>query len=162
MKIFLPFVLSIFMLNVLGCHKTDVINPNIPTKTELATSSAWTYADGGVDANRDGVVDAGGSFSALLPTLVPSCRTDNQLSFKKDNTGIVDEGTTKCNTTDAQTTTFNWSFADNEANLQISNNVFALLNGKSKIYALTATQFSLTRDTVLGGTTYPILVILKH
>jgi len=40
--------------------------------------------------------------------------------------------------------------------------VFALLNGKSKVYALTATQFSLTRDTVLGGATYPILVILKH
>lgn len=161
MKIFLSSLGSILLLNVLGCHKEpDAVAQ--PTKTDLVSASAWTYQDGGIDANRDGAVDAGSSFSVLLPTLVPACRTDNALTFKKDNTGTVDEGASKCNTADAQTTTFNWSFADNETAVNVSNNVFALMNGKSKIFALTATSFSLTRDTVISGTTFPILVILKH
>lgn len=163
MKIFsLAPVLSALLLTVESCSKSADPEPQAPAKTDLISASAWTYQDAGIDANRDGAVDAGSSFSVLLPTLVPTCRTDNAITFKKDNTGTVDEGAAKCNTADAQSTVFNWSFADNEASLNVSNNVFALLNGKSKVYALTSTSFSLTRDTVLGGTTYPILVILKH
>lgn len=150
------------LLLIASCGKDSDPQPAAQTKTDLIAASAWTYQDGGIDINRDGAVDANGSFSTFAPTLVPPCRTDNSIAFKKDNTGTVDEGATKCNTTDAQTSTFNWSFADNETNLNVSNNVFALLNGKSKIVALTATSFSLTRDTVLGGTTYPVVVILKH
>ncbi len=162
MKIFPCTIGLLFvLLNVIGCHKEPDTTTTV-TKTGLISASAWTYQDAGIDANRDGAVDANSSFSVLLPSLVPSCRTDNSILFKKDNTGTVDEGSSKCNAGDMQTTTFNWSFADNETNLNVSNNVFALLNGKSKVYALTATSFSLTRDTVLGGTTYPILVILKH
>lgn len=149
-------------LAVTSCNKKSDPEPTAATKADMMASSSWTYQDGGIDQNRDGAVDANSSFSVLLPTLVPSCRTDNTLSFKKDNTGTVDEGATKCNAADAQTTSFNWSFADNETAINISNNVFALMNGKSKIYTLTSTSFSLTRDTVLGGTTYPIIVILKH
>ena len=160
MKIFFASFL-LFGTLFLGCKKSADPAPAV-TKTDNISASSWTYQDGGIDANRDGVVDAGGSFAALSPALVPACRTDNAITFKKDNTGTVDEGTTKCNTTDAQSTTFNWNFSDNETNLNVSNNVFALLNGKSKIYSLTATSFSLTRDTVLAGTTYPIIVILKH
>lgn len=162
MKIFSAAVCFSAMLTVWSCSKKSDPQPTQPTKTDLISASAWAYQDGGIDANRDGAVDAGSSFSVLLPSLVPPCRTDNTITFKKDNTGTVDEGATKCNSTDAQTTTFNWSFADNETNINVSNNVFALFNGKSKIYALSATQLSLTRDTVLGGTTYPILVVLKH
>lgn len=132
------------------------------TKTDLISASAWSYQDAGVDNNRDGVVDAGGSLALLFPSLVPPCRTDNAITFKKDNTGLVDEGATKCNTADASQTAFNWSFADSEVNLTISNNSFALLNGKSKILSLTATNFTLTRDTVIGTLTIPLVVILKH
>lgn len=161
MKLFLPCLASLLLLALAGCED-DVESPPPPTNTDLISASAWTYQDGGIDANRDGAVDANSSFAVLLPSLVPPCRTDNLLTFKKDNTGTVDESGTKCNAADAQTTAFNWSFADNENNLVVSGNVFALLNGKSRVYSLTTTSFSLTRDTVLGGTTYPILVILKH
>lgn len=150
------------LLLIASCGKDSDPQPPAQTKTDLISASAWTYQDGGIDADRNGAVDAGYSFSTFAPTLVPSCRTDNSIAFKKDNTGTVDEGATKCNTADAQTSGFNWSFADNETNLNVSNNVFALLNGKSKVVALTATSFSLTRDTVLGGATYPVVVILKH
>lgn len=163
MKIFSSLLcLPVLSVLLLCCQKKSDPEPQAPTKTDLITASAWIYQDGGIDNNRDGVVDAGASFSALLPSLVPACRTDNAITFKKDNTGIVDEGTTKCTSADPSQTSFNWSFADNETAVNVSNNVFALFNGKSKIFALSETSFSLTRDTVLGGTTYPILVIMKH
>lgn len=149
-------------VSLVACSKKSDLEPVQPTKTDNISASAWTYQEAGLDANRDGMVDAGGSLTTLLPTLVPTCRTDNFITFKKDNTGLVDEGATKCNMADASQTSFNWNFADNEANLVVSNNVFGLLNGKSKIVALTTTSFTLTRDTVLGGTTYPIVVLLKH
>lgn len=163
MKNFSFAVLLTGLLAFVSCQKKQTPDPvPAPTKTDLISASAWTYQDGGIDQNRDGTVDAGYSFSTVAPALVPACRTDNSIAFKKDNTGTVDEGATKCNNTDPQTSNFNWNFADNEVNLNISNNVFTLMNGKSKIYALTATQFTLTRDTSLSGTTYPIIVILKH
>src|SRR5437763_5630402 len=116
MKIFSSaFLLLVFALTFASCSKKSTPDPaSAPTKTDLISASAWSYQDAGIDANRDGAVDAGGSFSVLIPTLVPPCRTDNSISFKKDNTGLVDEGATKCNTTDAQSSVFNWSFADNE------------------------------------------------
>lgn len=160
--IYLLAFVTVLSVSSFRCSKDPEPTPPGPTKTDLISSSSWTYQDGGIDQNRDGAIDANSSFSVLLPTLVPSCRTDNTLIFKKDNTGTVDEGASKCNAADAQTSNFNWSFADNESAINVSNNIFALMNGKSKIYALTSTSLSLTRDTVLSGTTYPILVILKH
>lgn len=163
MKIFSSlFCLVVLSVSLLCCKKNSDSQTATPTKTDLISASAWTYQDGGIDNNRDGVVDAGSSFSVLLPSLVPACRTDNLLTFKKDNTGLVDEGSTKCTSTDPSQTSFNWNFVDNEASLTVSNNVFSLFNGKSKIVALSETSLSLTRDTVLSGTTFPILVILKH
>jgi hypothetical protein len=95
--------------------------------------------------------------------MIPTCLTDNKITFSRNNTGITDEGASKCNTSDQQTTNFNWSFADNEANLNISNNVFALLNGKSKIVSLTATNFTLSRDTTVPIFNNVALVVsLKH
>lgn len=147
---------------VSSCSKKSDPEPAQSSKTDQISSSAWMYQDAGIDNNRDGAIDAGGSFSVILPSLVPTCRTDNAITFKKDNSGIVDEGTTKCNTADPTQTAFNWSFADNETAVTVNNNAFALLNGKSKIVTLNTTNLTLTRDTVIAGSTIVALVILKH
>jgi hypothetical protein len=162
MKIFSSFLLLIVMSTAFLSCKKDSSTTEQPTKAQLISASGWTYQDGGIDGNGDGAVDAGASFSVLFPTLVPVCRTDNVFTFKADNTGTVDEGATKCNAADPQTTSFNWSFTDNESAINISNNVFAIFNGKSNIRALTDTKLSLTRDTTVAGTTYTLLVVLKH
>lgn len=162
MKIFSSFLLLVLISTPFFSCKKDSSTTEQQTNTQLISASGWTYQDSGIDGNGDGAVDAGASFSVLLPSLVPTCRTDNVFTFKADNTGVVDEGATKCNTTDPQTAPFNWSFADNETAINISNNVFAIFNGKSKIKVLTDAKLSLTRDTTLGSTTYTLLVVLKH
>jgi hypothetical protein len=157
MKIFLPSLLSVMMLNVLGCHKTDVIDPNIPTKTDLVSASAWKLDAVGLDQDKNGTIDVS------LMSLVSSCQADNTILFKKDNTGITDEGASKCNTTDPQTTSLNWSFADAEANINVSNSILTPLNGKSKILDLNALSLALSRDTTIPGLGNAALVVkLKH
>jgi len=159
MKIFSSVFCFIFTLLFISCQKKSDPAPQ-PTKTDHIAASAWTYENAGIDNDKNGTIDL--PLSTLAPGLIQTCRIDNLLTFKKDNSGSADEGATKCSTTDAQTSSFNWSFADNEANLNISNNVFALLNGKSKIVALTETSFILSRDTVILSTNVALVVTLKH
>lgn len=157
MKIFSPLPIAILMLNVMGCHKTDVINPNIPTKTDLVSASAWKVNDVGLDQDKNGTIDL-----SLLGQLL-ACQADNTILFKKDNTGVTDEGTTRCNTTDPQTTNFNWSFADAEANINVSNSILTPINGKSKVLELSATALTLSKDTTITGLGNTTLVVkLKH
>lgn len=159
MKIFSSFVCFLFLCAAFSCNKTSDPIPTA-TKTDNISASSWTYENAGIDNDRNGTIDV--PLSSIAPSLVQSCKIDNMLTFKKDNTGTVDEGATRCNVTDPQTSAFNWNFADNETNLVVSNNIFALLNGKSKILALTSTNFSLTRDTVIAATSVALVVNLKH
>jgi len=151
---------GVFSICLLSCNKKS--DPqNQPTKTDHISASPWMYENAGIDNDKNGTIDL--SLSTIAPTLLPTCLTDNKISFSRNNSGTTDEGASKCNTADPQTTNFNWSFADNEANLTISNNVFALLNGKSKIVSLTATNFTLSKDTTIAPLGNVALVVsLKH
>ena len=155
MKIFLSVLLISFVLLV-ACKKESDPEPAAPTKTELMTASVWKVEDAGFDQDKNGSIE----FSALA--LLPGCVIDNTISFKTNNTGLTDEGGTKCNIPDLQTTPFNWSFADNETNINISNSVLGQMNGKSKVVVLTATNMTLAKDTTVLGTAGWAVVKLKH
>lgn len=160
MKIFCSLaVCGTFLL--IACNKKSDPPVNQPSKTDHISASAWTYENAGIDNDKNGTIDL--PLSAIAPTFIPACLIDNKISFNRNNSGSVDEGPSKCNATDPQTSNFSWNFADNEANLNISNNVFALLNGKSKIVSLTATNFTLSKDTTIAPLGNVALVVaLKH
>jgi hypothetical protein len=161
MKIFSSFIgILLFSQVFTSCQKKSDPDPVQATKTDLISKSSWKYDNAGVDFNKDGTIDQ--PLSALAPGAVATCQTDNILTFKSNNEGTVDEGATKCNAADATTTNFNWNFADNETNLNISNNVFSIMNGKSKIVTLTETAFSLSRDTTVVGSNVALVVTFKH
>lgn len=159
MKIF-PSILCItfFGLLLISCSKkSGPQQPDPPTKTELITTSAWKLEDAGFDQDKNGTIEIS-AMGALW-----SCQIDNTLSFKTNNSGITDEGATKCNPTDPQTTNFNWSFADAEANINVSGSVLAQINGKSKVVTLTTTNLTLARDTTITGLGSGWVVVkLKH
>jgi hypothetical protein len=158
MKIFSSLLLLTLSCSLFSaCTKNDG-DSNAETKTDLLTSGGWVHESSGVDTDKNGTIDF--PFAA---TTVPVCRTDNKLTFRRDNTAINDEGATKCNNADQQETTFNWNFSDNETVLNISGNVFTQLNGRLVIRSLTKTNMSLSRDTTivpLGNVA--IVVNLKH
>lgn len=159
MKIFSPFsLLAILVLTAIGCKKKDDPAPvAAQTKTELLTASSWKVDAAGLDQDRNGTIDLS------LMTAIPVCTTDNTILFKTNNTGVTDEGAAKCNATDAQTSNFNWAFADAETNITVSNSTLTPINGKSKVLVLSATALTLSKDTTLAPFGNVALVVnLKH
>jgi hypothetical protein len=157
MKIFSLLTCLLIANTFESCSKKEGSATTQPTKTDNISTGTWKYDSGGIDQDRNGTIDI-----PLPSSILEPCKIDNTLKFDKGGTGVTNEGASKCLSTDPQTTTFNWNFADAEANLVISGNVYALLNSKFKIVTLNSTTFSLSRDTVLSGQTLPLLVNLKH
>lgn len=162
MKIFSSLLL-LTALSVLNwnCQKETTTPDPAKTNTEHITASPWTHEDSGIDTDKNGTIDIQLS---LFGITLPACRLDNMLTFKTGGTATADEGPTKCNTADPQSTNFNWSFADAEKSLVISGNVFTELNGKFAIRELTATNLTLSKDTTLPApfNNAAIVVKLKH
>ena len=117
------------------------------------------HESSGVDVDKNGSIDL-----PLVTLGVPQCQLDNTLLFKTDNTAVADEGATKCNAAAPQTNNFNWSFADNESSIVISNNVFPALNGKFTVGELTSTKLTIKKDTSMPAPigNVSIIVNLKH
>src|SRR5690242_8249344 len=73
------------------------------SKTTLATQSSWKIQSLGMDLNKDGTVDLDAT------SQLPGCQLDNVYTLKSDGTGTADEGATKCNSTDPQSSAISWS-----------------------------------------------------
>jgi hypothetical protein len=153
----MKYLLSLICLCFLvSCDKDD--NNNQANKKDLLTASVWVYDNGGLDANKDGTAEL--PFSMLG---IQTCMLDNKGTFKTDNTGINDEGPTKCDPMLPQQTTFNWAFANNEANLNITGGGLFSLGGQFKILTLTSTQLGLSKDTTITGFgSVALVAYLKH
>lgn len=138
-----------------SCTKKSDPAPNQPAKIDHLTSTVWKVEDVGLDQNKDGVLEQ--SILGFYP-----CLKDNTITFKKDNTGTTDDGLDKCNASTPQTSVINWSFADAESNLVVTNSSFAEINGKSKIVEVSSTSLILNKDTVFMGSQTFFSVRLKH
>ena len=149
------FILSLCVL-VVACDKDE---DNAPTKTELLTSSSWKYDNAGVDIDNNGTIELPFGTGTL-----PDCLIDNIGTFNSNGTGITDEGPTKCVPTAPQTTTFNWSFQNNETMMNITGSGFAGLSGQFKVLDLTNARLSLSKDTMMAGfpTSVGLILNLKH
>ena len=153
------FILAIFTFVFVGCDKDDSSSPGTttPSNTTILTQQSWTFNNAGLDPNKDGTIDTD------VSSQVPACLKDNSVTFASNGNGTVDEGGTKCNTTDPQTVPFTWSFASNETMININGNAIAGKGGQYKVVALSSTQLSLSKDTtvaIIGATTF--VVNLKH
>jgi hypothetical protein len=141
---------------VVACDKNE---SNDPSKTDLLISGAWKFNDAGLDIDNNGAIDI-----AFGAGTLPSCVVDNQGTFNANGTGVNDEGATKCNITDPQTTTFNWSFQSNETMLTISGASVFGITGQFKVLELTSAKLSLSKDTSVAA--FPgsigLIVNLKH
>lgn len=110
-KILLFTVLSIALVSISACSKSDdnttapPTNNDPPTKTELLTrSGGWKMS---------GLLLNGATFFDVFP----ACTKDDLIKFTADFNVLTDEGATKCASTDPQTYTEKWSFADNETKI---------------------------------------------
>lgn len=146
--------LTIFLsfLFITSCGKDD--NPVVvKTKTQLISQSTCKFKS----ATANGV-----DVSNQSPPFDP-CRKDNILTFTAALTGTIDEGPSKCNPADLQTTSFTWNFASNETILHISTALFTGGSNDFTLVSLTETELVVSQGyTPPVGPSILMVITFQH
>lgn len=151
MKKQLSFLLVLIASNFFifsSCNKDDVPTPTPKTKTQLLTQGTWKYKSATV----------GG-----VPYTIQACIQDNIYTYMVAGTGTIDEGATKCNAGDPQTTSFTWNFQASETILYISTILFPGGSNTFTLVSLTETEAVISQGiTIGGGPTQNVVVTFQH
>lgn len=110
-----PSMTKWLLLNALAlalgaCTKADPI----PSKTDLLTAKSWRLS-GHTSTDFVGGRPVVTDYYALLPL----CRKDDFLTFRRDKTILFDEGATKCNPSFSQTSSGQWDWSNFETELNL-------------------------------------------
>jgi len=119
------------------------------TNTDFLTQASWKFDNAKVNG-----VD--------VSSLLKACETDNILTFSSNGSGTLDEGATKCNSSDPQSNPFTWNFTTNETVLHVSAVLFTGGSSDFTIVTLNDTQLVLSQDITVSGTTQNAVVSFKH
>lgn len=120
------FILVLFVVSSCGKEDDPIV---VKTKTELLAQGSWKFKSasaGGTDVSNQTPFDA--------------CRKDNILTFTAAGAGTIDEGPSKCNVGDLQTTSITWNFAANETTLHVSNPLFANTGNDFTLVSISETE----------------------
>jgi len=157
------YVIAFLLTGVVlySCQKDDDKKDNNSNqeKIQLITSATWKY-DTAVIADN-----SGNPLTALPPGIIQTCDKDNTITFKSDSTGTLNEGTTKCNSADPQTTSFKWWFKDNGSTLYTPDDIFgsSSFTGDFKILELSTTKLRVSKEvTIAPYPTTNVVLYLKH
>jgi hypothetical protein len=141
------FTLGLLIISIASCKKDSGASK---TKTEYLTQKAWKIES--VSISISGA-------SQNIP--IDACQLDDSDLFAAAGTGTYDNGATKCNVADAQTSTFTWSFKENETIISLSGpNVD--LSGDSKISLLNDNTLEVYQDSTSNGFTTRYTGRFKH
>ncbi|MGH2553590.1 MAG: lipocalin family protein, partial [Chitinophagaceae bacterium] len=155
-SIFMKKLLAIFLVIIAAnffiyssCNKSD--NPPAPkTKTQLLTQSPWKFKSATANGS-----DASGYLQA--------CQRGNIYTFAAAGTGTADEGPTKCNAGDPQSTSLTWNFANNETVLHISTSLFTNTSNDFTLISLTETELIVsTFYTPPVGPSIVVTITFQH
>jgi hypothetical protein len=93
-----------------SCKKEEPIKP----KTELLCSSPWKIYEQTINP---GIKIVGGATITDVFAQLDPCDKDDLVLYKSNGTATLDEGPTKCDPLDLQTSTFTWTFNLDETKL---------------------------------------------
>ena len=139
------FIVLAFIVFVTGCGK-DNTPPVVKTKTQLLTQSTWKYKS----ATANG---------ADASAFIQACQKDNIYTFVSTGTGSADEGPTKCNAMDPQTTAFTWSFQSNETLLFISTPLFTGGSTTFNLVSISETELVVSQSININPAFTPLIVV---
>ena len=145
-----------------ACSKDSSENKE-KTNTDKLTLAAWKYDKAMLDINKDGTGDI-----PIPDSELEACERDNLITFKADNTGTIDEGPSKCSSTDPQSLGFTWTFKNNETILNFPTAIVAGVDGDVTIVSLSETSMVLKGEIdgippIISPTgTANIILTLKH
>lgn len=100
--------------SVSACKKDS--QPAAPkTKADLLVNKPWRASGATVSTTVNGKPQPQDVFAKL-----PACFKDHFSTYKADKSFVDDEGTTKCSTTDPQTTAGTWDFGSDQTKLYLT------------------------------------------
>jgi len=136
-----------------SCSKNNS-NSNYNAQVTLLTKSTWKFDTAGVDLDKNGVIDQ--EDNSLEP-----CFKDNTYVFNKDSTVVMDEGATKCDVSDPQTSSYSWTLTNGNPAV-LKSDVDPILAEGLKVFALTDTKLTVYKDTSFMGVSFWYVLSLKH
>lgn len=120
-------LLGLAIIGSMASCKKDDGGDSSPSKTDIITSGEWQFT--AVTMNPGYVNPLTGDTITDFFAYMDACDKDNTIDFKRNGTVIEDEGATKCDDNDPQSTTDNWKFLNSATQLQIySDTDTTLLN----------------------------------
>jgi hypothetical protein len=144
------FLIFSFTLILVSCSKDKDKNAD---KTKSLTSGNWKItamtSTPAMDWDGDGddETDMMGAFE--------TCELDDYVTFKADGTGDSNQGASKCDPSDPQSSPFEWSFEDNESKLIIDGEEYVIVE-------LTGTVFKAKQTYNYGPVTITTEVTFSH
>ena len=87
------------------------------TKSELLTTGSWHVSAYTVDPAID--FDGDGTDETNVYAVMDQCIKDDHTTFFTDGTAELDEGATRCNSSDPQTMQLSWSIDKDETQLEV-------------------------------------------
>ena len=142
-----PVITIFFIFCFAACSKDPV---HVKTNTELVSQSTWKF-----DNAKVGGTD--------VSAFVQACQKDNIITFVSTGSGTLDEGASKCNSGDPQTTPFTWNFTSGETVLHVSTILFTGGSSDFTIVTLSETQLILSQNiTITGMGTQNAVITFKH
>ncbi|RZK21402.1 MAG: hypothetical protein EOO56_11390 [Hymenobacter sp.] len=130
-------------ITVLGaCKKDNDSTFPATSRTDLLTARRWQVSNVAITAN-----------GLPLPSslVVSACQLDNTYKFNTDKTLVVDEGATKCSTTDPQTQSGTWAFANTDQTKLTITLPNSLFNGDVTITDLSSSTLRLNSAQNISG-----------
>ncbi|MCB0522375.1 MAG: lipocalin family protein [Lewinellaceae bacterium] len=119
------------LLTLNSCSKDDE-----ETATDLLTGGTWTLSESRSDIDGDGTLESD----------IEDCSKDDKTTFEKEGTYKFDEGATKCDPADPQTTTGTWALSSDEKTLTVTESGLGLAY---TIVSLTSNRLEL-RGEIFG------------
>lgn len=150
LNLFTKSAFTILICSLVACSSKDTAKKS---NTEYLTSAAWKFESEGIDLDKNGTIDAPSGE-------VEDCTKDDILSFASGGTGTRDEGPSKCDAADPQTSGFNWQFKNGEKELWVDIPVF---QGKSfNLHTLNDVSLKAYVDVDTMGVSVRLWATFKH
>jgi hypothetical protein len=147
-----PGTYTITAKDVNGCSDTRTFTVS-GTKSYYISRNTWRFSNATVSG-----VDVSSALQA--------CQKDNTLQFTATSstggTGVLDEGPTKCNAGDPQSTPYTWSLQSAETQLIISTPLFSGGSSTFTLVSVTATQLIVSQMITVGGGPQNAVITFIH
>lgn len=157
-KVLLPAA-AVAGLLFCACSKKDSTPDTTPapvaTAADIMTAHTWKIDTIAFDTDKNGSIDM------AVPGGLKPCDLDNTLTFKKDSTGLFDEGGSKCVDSVAQTTPFTWNLSNSDSVVNITG-IPGQLNGVINVLTLNDSSLIMSKPIPYNNnTTVNLIVALK-